>query len=369
VPRDYYEVLGVEKDSTAQEVKKAYRQAALKYHPDRNPDDPSAEDKFKEVSEAYEVLSNEDKRRIYDQFGHDGLRGRGYEPNFTDIGDIFSAFGDIFGFGDLFGMGGRGRGRRGPRPGADLEVRVRVDFMEAAHGTKKEIDFLRHVHCEACEGKGLKAGASPQSCGTCGGAGQVIQASGLLRIRTTCPSCRGQGEVVDPSDRCPDCRGSGRTRRHESLIVTVPAGVDSGMQIRLLGKGESGDPGAPPGNLYATIEVEPHEVFTRKGSETFCEIPVPYPLVVLGGEITVPTVDGEEALEIPAGTPSGRVFTLRNKGIVRVNRRGQRGNHHIQIVVEVPKRVTPEEEELLRQLAELQGSGVQEKGFWRKLFG
>ncbi len=369
MPRDYYDVLGVGRDASGVEIKKAYRKLALQFHPDRNPDDPEAEVKFKEASEAYEVLSNDEKRQVYDRFGHEGLRGSGYEPNFTDAGDIFSAFADIFGFGDMFG-GGRGGGRRrGPRRGADLEYPLRLDFLEAAHGVRREIEVTRHVHCETCNGNGLKDGRTPSSCNTCGGAGQVIQQQGFLQIRITCPTCGGRGQNVSPEDRCEECKGSGRQRQSEKLTVTVPAGVDTGMQLRLVGKGEVGDPGAPPGNLFVTIQVQPHEVFKRDGPHTYVTIPVPYPVMVLGGDITVPTIDGEETLHVPKGSESGKVFPMPKKGIPRVNGRGPRGDHHVQVVVDVPKQVSEEEEELLRKLADHHDTQVQEKGFWRWLFG
>ncbi|TVQ91928.1 MAG: molecular chaperone DnaJ [Deltaproteobacteria bacterium] len=366
--RDYYEVLGVGRDADAPTIKKAYRKLALKYHPDRNPDDAEAEERFKEASEAYEVLTNDEKRQIYDRYGHDGLKGQGYEPNFTDASDIFSAFADIFGFGDVFG-GRRGGRSRGPRRGADLEYPLRVDFLEAAHGCQKEIEVARHAHCDICEGSGLKAGAERRTCSTCGGHGQVMQQQGFLQIRISCPACGGTGQVVEPTDRCETCNGTGRKRSTEKLTVTVPAGVDTGMQLRLVGKGEVGDPGAPPGNLFVTIQVRQHEVFRRDGAHTYVSIPVPYPVMVLGGEISVPTIDGEESLNIPRGTDSGKVFTMARRGIQRVNGRGPRGDHHIQVVVSVPKKVSDEEEELLRRLAELQDTTTQEKGFWRKLFG
>ena len=370
MPRDYYEVLGVGKDVDEAALKKAYRKLALKYHPDRNPDDPSAEEKFKEASEAYEVLNDAEKRRIYDQYGHDGLRGRGFEPNFTDVGDIFSAFADMFGFGDMFGGGGRAsRGGRRVRPGADLEYPLTIDFLEAAHGCEKRIRVQRTAHCDTCKGTGMKAGKKRTKCGTCAGHGQVIQQQGFLRIRTTCPACGGKGELSNPEDHCGDCNGVGRVRTSEELDVSLPAGVDNGMQLRLVGKGEVGDPGAPVGNLYVTVEVARHEVFRRDGTHTYCTIPVPYPVMALGGDITIPTIDGEESLTIPQGTESGKVFSLSRKGIVRVSGRGPRGDHHVQVVVDVPTSLSTEEEELLRQLATLQGSGVQEKGFWRKLFG
>jgi len=370
VPRDYYEVLGVSRDATAQEVKKAYRKLALEHHPDRNPDDPQAETKFKDAAEAYEVLSDENKRSIYDRLGHEGLRGRGFDPNFTDVSDIFSAFSEIFGFRDFFGFGGGARGRQQRiQRGADLEVRLALDFMEAAHGAQKEVTVTRNVHCDTCTGTGLREGASTQTCSTCGGRGQVIQQQGFLRIRTTCPACRGAGSRVEATDRCPECGGSGRQRQRDTIKVTVPSGVDSGMQLRLLGKGEVGDPGAPPGNLYVTIGVQPHSLFKRDWLGTYCQIPVPYPTMCLGGQISVPTIHGEEALDVSRGTESGKVVTLRGKGIQAPHRRGAPGDHYVQLVVDVPKSLTEEREELLRQLAELEGSDVREKGFWKKLFG
>ncbi len=369
--RDYYEVLGVSKSATAQEVKKAYRKLAMKFHPDRNPDDPSAEVKFKEASEAYEVLSDDEKRRIYDQFGHDGLKGRGFDPNFTDFGDIFSAFSDIFGG---FGFsGGRGGGRRGgggrARRGADLELLLQVDFMDAALGTEEDVPISRHVHCETCTGSGLKPGASPKGCGTCGGRGQVIQQQGFLRISTSCPVCRGQGKTVAPEDRCATCSGSGRVRETDDATIRVPGGIESGTRIRYVGKGEVGDPGAPPGDLYVVVEVMPHDLFKREGRESYCQVSVPYTKMVLGGEVTVPTVHGEETLKVPAGTESGKVFTLRGKGLDDPRGHRGRGNHHVQAVVGVPKNVSAEQEKLLRQLADLQGDNVSDKGLWKKLWG
>jgi len=365
VPRDFYEVLGVARDASAQEIKKAYRKLAMKHHPDRNPGDEAAEAKFKEASAAYEALSDAEKRKVYDQYGHEGLKGRGFDPNFTDIGDIFSHFGDMF--GDLFGGGGGGR-RRGPRRGADLEVPVALDFMEAIEGATKEITVHRSAPCETCEGNGLKDGAEPTTCHVCKGRGQVVQQQGILAIRTTCPACRGAGQSVDPSDRCDDCHGNGRVRASDTLNVTVPAGVDNGMQLRLVGKGEAGDPGAPPGNLFVTIQVQPHSLFKRDGNDIYVKIPVPFPTMVLGGEINVPTVRGEEPLTVPKGTASGETFSLRGKGVDRVGGRGGRGSHHVQVVVDVPKTVTTEQEDLLRQLAELNGTDVRERGFWQKLF-
>jgi molecular chaperone DnaJ len=359
VPRDYYDVLGVSQQAVPQELKKAYRKLALANHPDRNPGDSEAEKRFKEISEAYEVLADDEKRRIYDQHGHEGLKGRGFDPGFSDIGDIFSAFSDIFGFG-----GGGGSRSRGPRRGADLEY-----VLDLVKGSTPEISVPRNAHCVTCDGAGLKDGASRNTCGTCGGQGQVMQAQGFLRIRTTCPHCRGTGSMVAADDQCSDCRGRGKTRERQKLNVTIPAGVDTGMQLRLMGKGDVGEPGAPAGNLFVTLRVVEHEVFKREGAETFCTVPVPYALMCLGGKLSVPTVYGEQDLDIPSGTQSGKVFMLKNKGMQRVNRSGQKGNHHVQVIVDVPTSLREEEEELLRHLGELQGAGFTEKGFWQRLFG
>lgn len=367
--RDYYEVLGVARDANAQDIKKAYRKLALQHHPDRNPDDPEAEAAFKEVSEAYAVLSDDEKRRMYDQFGHAGLRGAGVDPGFANAEEIFSQFSDLF--GDIFGFGGRGGrgGRGGPRlrRGADQEYTLELDFLEAVHGVQKEITVPRHTVCETCTGSGAKPGTSPTACSTCGGMGQVVQGHGFLRIRTTCPHCGGRGEVI--SSPCPACSGRGQTRVTDTLSVSVPAGVDTGLQLRLSGRGDSGDPGAPPGDLYVHIRVRPHEHFKRNGADTLVEIPIGYPKACLGGEIDVPTVDGIEKLEIPRGTPSGKVFTLPGKGVPRLGRRGGRGDHHVQVVVGVPKAMSPEEEELIRKLASLQEEKVSERGFWRDILG
>ena len=351
--RDYYEVLGVDRSVGDKELKKAFRKAAMQYHPDRNPGDTKAEAMFKEISEAY------------DEFGHEGLKGQGFNPGFTDMGDIFSAFGDIFGFGDVFG--GRSR-RRGPRPGADLEYRLPLDFMDAAHGCSQELEIPRQVQCSICGGSGEKPNAQPSTCGTCGGAGQVVQAQGFLRIRTVCPNCRGAGKSVRREDVCSPCQGTGKKRQTDNITVNVPAGSYSGLQIRHNGLGQAGDPGAPPGDLYVTLEVGSHEVFKRDGAETFVTIPVPYPVMVLGGKIQVPTVHGEEEFMVPRAAESGSVHTLRGKGLAHIRRRGQNGDHHLRLVVDVPKSPSEPEVELLRKLAEHLDVGVQERGFWQGLF-
>jgi molecular chaperone DnaJ len=367
VARDYYEVLGVAKSATGQEIKKAYRKLAMEFHPDRNPNNPEAEKRFKEAAEAYDVLSDDSKRATYDQYGHDGLKGQGFDPGFTDFSDIFQHFSDIFGGG---GFGGGRGGRSGARRGADLETHLTIDFLEAAHGISRDVPLTRHVHCGTCDGNGLKPGAARKPCGTCAGRGQVVQQAGFMRIATTCPSCRGAGQTIAPADRCGTCNGSGLTRERSEAKVTVPGGIESGTRIRYVGKGEVGDPGAPPGDLYVVVEVREHERFKRDGQETWVQVPVPFPTMVLGGTVTVPTVHGEESLEIPAGTPSGKVFELRGKGLDDPRGHRGRGSHHVQTVVDVPKKVSDDEAEVLRRFAALRGDVVaEEKGFWGRIFG
>lgn len=359
--RDYYEVLGVQKDADAKVLKKAYRKLAMEFHPDRNPDDPSAEEKFKEVSEAYEVLSDGEKRATYDRFGHAGLSNAGYQPGFQDMNDIFSHFGDIF--GDLFG--GRRGASRGPRRGADLELRLPIDFMDAVNGGDTEVEVPRHVGCETCNQTGAKPGTNLVNCQTCGGRGEVIQQQMFLRIRTTCPDCRGQGKRIETP--CEDCHGRGRVKKVEKLQVKWPGGVDTGTQIRNRGRGEAGDAGAPAGDLYVTLIVQPHEFFKRDGADIYCQMPISYPQACLGAEITVPTVNGEATLKVPRATPSGKVFKLHGEGVTPHNRRSP-GDQHVQVVVDVPTRLSAEEEELIRKLADLSDGEVREKNFIKDLF-
>lgn len=366
MPRDYYEILEVDRSASPDEVKKAFKKAAKKYHPDLNKD-PDAEARFKEATEAYDVLSDTEKRRIYDQFGHEGLKGRGVAPDFTyaNVQDIFE---QIFGggFADLFGGGGRQR--RGPRRGADLEYPLRVTFMEAAHGCAKTITVPRRVECEPCHGRGLRDGRQPTACATCGGSGQVISAQGFLRIRTTCPSCRGAGSTLRPEDRCPSCNGAGKLRQSTEMEIRIPSGAYTGLQIRHTGAGEAGDPGAEPGDLYVTLDVEAHEVFKRDGADVYVTVPIPYEVMCLGGQVSVPTVHGEETIDVKRGTPSGHVLVLRGKGVDLIRSRGARGDQHVRLVVDVPTTLSEEQEELVRKLAELRGQGVHGKGFWQNLF-
>jgi molecular chaperone DnaJ len=361
--RDYYEVLGVGRDAQAAEIKKAFRTLAMKLHPDKNPGDREAEAKFKEVAEAYDCLGDEQKRQMYDRFGHDGLRGAGMNAGFQSSDEVFSHFADIF--GDLFGFGGRG-GPRGPRRGADLEYPITLEFLEAVQGIEREISVPKHTACGQCNGSGAKEGSQPLACGTCRGSGEVVQTAQMfLRIRTVCPACNGRGMVV--RDPCGGCSGSGRTRVVEKLKVTIPPGVDDEMQLRLSGKGEVGEPGGPSGDLYVTIRVKEHEVFKRDGTNIVMRRSVPFTLAVLGGDLVVPTVDGEETLIVEPGTPSGKVITMRQKGVSSLNGRG-RGDQLVQLVVDVPKQLSAREDELLRELARLQGVKVKERSFWSSVF-
>jgi molecular chaperone DnaJ len=369
-PRDYYEILGIARTAGADEIKKAYRKLALQHHPDRNPDDASAEAKFKEASEAYSVLSDANQRATYDRFGHAGLRGAGMDPGFQNADEIFSHFSDLF--GDLFGFGGgggRGRGRGGPRlrRGADLEYALELDFLEAVHGCSKEVEIARQSRCDTCGGSGAKEGTKPITCSTCNGIGEVVQAQMFLRIRTACPTCGGSGTRI--TDPCPTCRGAGRTRSTDKLTITVPPGVSSGLQLRLTGKGDQGDQGAPAGDLYVLLRVGEHETFRRDGADILAALPVSYPQACLGASLKIQTVHGEETLELPKGTPSGKVFKLRGKGAPVIGRQGVFGDHHVQVVVAVPGTLSGEEEELIRKLAALQDHKVSDKGFWRDILG
>jgi len=362
-PRDYYEVLGVSRESSDSEIKKAYRKLAMKHHPDRNPDDAEAEALFKEASEAYSVLSDGEKRSTYDRYGHSGLHGAGVNPGFNNADEIFSHFGDMF--GDLFGFGGaRGGGRRSRR-GSDLNIRMVVDFMDAVHGCQEEISVDRAGACGTCTGSGVEPGKQPEQCETCGGVGEVIQSQMFLRIRTVCPGCQGRGQVV--RHPCKSCDGRGTERVTDTLTVTVPAGIESGQVLRLSGRGNEGREGSAPGDLYVEVVTREHEFFERRGSDIFCELPVSYAQACLGTKLAVPTVSDETEIDIPAGTPSGKVFQLNGHGAPRLDGRGS-GNQFVQMVVSVPTTLSPREEELLRELAELQDAKVVDRGFLREFW-
>ena len=350
--RDYYEVLGVSRTAAADEIKKSYRRLAMKHHPDRNKDDASAETKFKEAKEAYEVLSDADKRATYDRFGHDGLKAQ------PGGGGGFGAegFGDIFGdvFGDIFGGGGRQRSSQVFR-GADLGYELRLDLEKAVRGDSVTIDVPTQVACDTCGGSGAKKGTDPVTCSTCGGAGQVRMQQGFFSIQQTCPACKGAGTTI--GDPCDDCHGRGRKRKTKTLAVKVPAGVDDGDRIRLSGEGEAGRNGGPPGDLYVEIRVNPHKLFTRDGADLACEVPISIATATLGGEVELPTLDGNVSLKVPAGTQSGKTFRLRGKGVVTV-RDARMGDLFAKVSVETPVNLTSEQKDLLQQFEE----SIQEGG-------
>jgi molecular chaperone DnaJ len=362
--RDYYEILGVERSATDQQISEAYRKAALKYHPDRNPGNGEVVEKFKEAAEAFEVLSHAEKRAAYDRYGHAGLGGAA--PQFHDVGDIFQAFGDVFGdglFGDLFGS--RTRGRR-VRRGQDIRCEVTLDLLEAAHGAAKIVKFHRHRECETCGGSGAKPGTRPESCPYCGGKGRVVQSTGFFSLQTTCPSCHGSGNVI--RHPCGDCGGSGFVLKSVTRKVNVPAGVDDDTQLRLQGEGEPSVDGGPPGDCYCFIRVNEHPLFQRQGQHLICQIPISYSQAALGATIDVPTLDGREHFEIPAGTQSGEAFTLKGRGMPDPRHRA-RGDIVVQVHVEVPKKIDAEHEELLRKLAAIENTQVtpKRKNFFEKL--
>jgi molecular chaperone DnaJ len=350
--RDYYEVLGVSKSASADEIKKAYRRLAMKHHPDRNKDDDGSEARFKEAKEAYEVLKDADKRSAYDRFGHDGVRGAaGGAGGFGAEG-----FGDIFGdvFGDIFGGGGRRGGGPQVFRGADLGYELKLDLEKAVAGDDVKIDVPTQVTCETCKGSGAKKGSEPVQCTTCGGVGQVRMQQGFFSIQQTCPACKGAGTTI--ADPCNDCHGRGRVRKTRTLAVKVPAGVDDGDRIRLSGEGEAGRNGGPPGDLYVEIRVKPHKLFERDGSNLSCEVPVSIAVATLGGEVELPTLDGNVALKVPSGTQSGKVFRLRGKG-VRTVRDARLGDLFAQVAVETPINLTAEQKELLEKFDESLQSG------------
>jgi len=340
--RDYYDVLGISKAASADEVKKAYRRLAMKFHPDRNSDDLEAEAKFKEAKEAYEALSDSDKRSAYDQFGHDAVRGAGGVGGQGGFGA--EGFGDIFGdvFGDIFG-GGR---RSGPQVfrGADLGYEMRLELEKAVSGDTVKIDVPSQVTCETCDGSGAKKGTQPVQCTTCNGAGQVRMQQGFFSIQQTCPACNGAGTMI--SDPCPTCHGRGRVRKTRTLSVKVPAGVDDGDRIRLSGEGEAGRNGGPPGVLYVEVRVNPHKLFNRDGADLSCEVPISFATATLGGDVKLPTLDGNVSLKVPAGTQSGKVFRLRGRGVTIV-RDPRKGDLFAQVAVETPVNLTSEQKDLL----------------------
>jgi len=360
--RDYYEILGVTKAAGNEEIKKAYRKLALQFHPDRNPGDKQAEENFKEAAEAYEVLSDLEKRRLYDQFGHAGLQQTGF-TGFRDFGDIFSSFGDIF--EEFFGFGTRRGQQTRARRGSDLHYELTVSFMDSIFGTETEIQVPRHEMCESCHGLGTKDGASPSVCSICGGRGQVTRSQGFFSISTTCPTCQGRGTVI--TDPCDKCRGSGRVRVTKKLSLKIPHGVETGSRLRLQGEGEPGDTGALRGDLYVYIKTEQHDTFRREGDNILVAMPITYSVAVLGGEIEIPTLEGPDHLDIPASTQSGQDFHVPGKGVPHLRGRG-RGDLIVVTYIETPKKISKEQEEILRRLAELEGSkvAVKKKGIFSR---
>jgi len=351
--RDYYEVLGISRTAAPEEIKKAYRQLAKQYHPDLNPGNGQAEEKFKEAAEAYEVLHDDEKRRIYDQYGHDGLRGRGFE-GFSGMEDVFSSFGDLF--DSFFGSGFGRRGQSGGQHrGANLETYVRISFREAVFGTKKKLNVERDVNCPGCDGSGAEPGNDPETCGTCRGMGQVRQVQGFFSIQTPCPHCRGTGKFIRVP--CRKCSGRGRAVERKEIEVSIPGGVDNGVRVRLPGEGEGGYRGGPSGDLFVGLEVEEDTHFRRQEEHLFSVVEIGVAQAALGASVSVETIDGTEEIEIPRGAQAGDVITLKEKGVPRLRRSG-RGNHHIEIRVLTPKRLTKKQEELLREFAEESGERV-----------
>jgi molecular chaperone DnaJ len=351
--RDYYEILEIGRSASEAEIKSAYRKLAMKYHPDRNPGDKAAEERFKEAAEAYAVLCDAEKRSLYDRFGHAGVKsaagaGAGFDPSvFQEFGDFADILGNMFGFGDLFGGGGRRRG--GPQRGADLRYDLEISFEESARGAETTIQIPRQENCETCHGSGAAPGSNPSTCPQCRGQGQVRFQQGFFTVARTCPQCHGNGKII--TKPCQTCRGSGRVTKERKITVKIPAGIATGQQLRLQGEGEAGSGGGPPGHLYVVVHVQEHEFFRRDGVNLFCEIPVNFTTVALGGEIQVPTLDGPETVKVPEGTQTGTTLRLKNKGLPDVGGRG-RGDLFATVQVRTPKKLTRDQRKLLEQLAD-----------------
>lgn len=363
--RDFYEVLGVTRDADAGTIKKAYRKLAMQFHPDKNPGDKSAEEKFREAAEAYDVLSDEQKKQRYDQFGHAGLGGQSGGAGFRDMDDIFSSFGDIF--GDFFGGGmggGAGRGRSAQdqrkqvRRGADLRYVMSIDLAAVMKGAERDIEFDTEQNCGTCHGSGSAGNEPPKTCHTCGGRGQVLRSQGFFQVASTCPTCRGTGEII--VDPCRTCSGKGRVPVKRRIRVNVPAGVDNGTRLRVAGEGEGGFNGGPAGDLFVELRVEDHKKFTREGLDLFADIQISYLQAILGGEQKVKTVLDEATIEIPEGTQSGDLLRLRGEGVPSL-RSGARGDILYRVNVEIPTKLLSEERKLLEQIAQLKGSSTKKK--------
>lgn len=375
--RDFYEVLGVAKDASPEEIKKAYRKLAVKYHPDKNPGDAAAEEKFKELGQAYEVLSDADKRAAYDRYGHaaftgGGGFGGGGGGGFHDPMDLFSqVFGGAFGGGFEEFFGGGRRQRSGKQRGSDLRYDLEISLEEAAKGVEKELEIEHHAACGTCNATGSKSGGGARTCSTCGGRGVVARQAGIFIQQTTCPECRGTGETI--ADPCPDCRGEGRVTKASRIKIRIPAGVEDGTRLRSSGNGDAGVRGGGAGDLYVFLHVKAHDVFEREGSDLYCKVPLRFTTAALGGELEVPTLDGKASIKIPAGTQGGTLFRLRERGMPTLSS-GRKGDLHVEVQVEVPTRLSAEQQEKLREFAESIGehnSPMQESFFEkaRKFFG
>jgi molecular chaperone DnaJ len=347
--RDYYEILGIARNATDVQIKSAYRKLALQYHPDRNPGDAAAEERFKEAAEAYAVISDTEKRSLYDRFGHAGVSGAGaggFDPNaFAGFEDIFGNLGDLFGFGDMFG----GRRRRGgPQRGADLRYDLEISFEESFTGTETTIQIPREEMCETCRGSGAAPGSSPETCDRCKGSGQLRYQQGFLTVARPCSNCRGTGKTI--SKPCQACRGAGRVGRERKITAKIPAGIGTGQRLRLYGEGEHGSAGGPPGDLYVVVHVQEHDVFHREEDDLYCDLPVSFPTMALGGTVHVPTMTGDDEIRVPAGTQPGARFKLRGKGMPNVSGRGQ-GDLYAIAQIAVPRKLTKEQKHLLEELA------------------
>jgi molecular chaperone DnaJ len=350
--RDYYEILGVPRNTTAEQIKKAYRQMALKYHPDRNPNNKEAEELFKEAAEAYEVLSDTEKRARYDRFGHEGVRtafgSGGFSwSDFHHFGDFEDILGSLF--GSFFGMGGERQARQVYR-GRDLRVNLEMTLEQVLTGKQADLELTRLEACEHCRGSGAKPGTSPTTCPRCRGTGQVTYSRGFFRLASTCDYCEGEGTHIDSP--CPQCDGRGRVNRRVNIKITIPPGADSGLQLRLAGEGETGIRGGPRGDLYVVIHIKDHDIFQRDGDDLYCEMPITFWQAALGDAVTVATLDGEAALDIPAGCQTHRVFRVKGRGLPRLRGRDSRGDLLVRVVVQTPTHLTKEQKALLQQLAE-----------------
>ncbi len=356
--RDYYEILGLSRTASESEIKKAYRVLAVKYHPDKNPGDAEAEEKFKECAEAYSVLSDAQKRSQYDRFGHAGMGGGGFDPGFTNIEDIF----DLFGFGDMFG--GRQRTRSTVQRGSDLRYDLEITLEDAAKGKDEKLRIPRLEKCEPCSGNGAEPGTTPESCISCGGRGQTQFQQGFFSVMRTCPNCRGTGKIIRTP--CKECRGQGRIEKERTLEIKIPAGVETGSRLRISGEGEAGVNGGPAGDLFVVIHVSEHETFERQGANLYSAIPITFSQAALGADVKVTTLDGEEDLKIPAGTQTGTVFRIRSQGMPALGGRGK-GDLFVAVTLITPKTLTKEQRQLLEQLAEIEDTEFTDESFIEKV--